>query len=378
MATIIDGSKRIPFLRGMLTHYLLEHGLSFQQAYEVADNIRRETQKKKTVPADKMVELVREQVQEVMGEHPVGDCVFCAPRSRQILVEDEGKSRRFSRERLSDSVVVSGVDEDEAYRLAQQIEADFVRAERTVVSRKDIRKATIAALRDTFGEAYCERYRTWHLFRTLDPPEPLIVLIGGASGAGKTSIAVAVANLLNISRVASTDQIRQVMRLMIASDLMPALHSSSYLAWKDTGGTLEDVIPAYREQSKRVCVGVRASIERAIEENVGLIVDGVHLLPDLLDFSPYANAAAFVHVNLMISDPASYEERFQKRGKASSRRSQHRYIENLDQIMTIQKHLLEVGEVNGVTPIENTDFDETVQAVVITAMDTLRERIRKS
>ena len=87
---------------------------------------------------------------------------------------------------------------------------------------------------------------------------------------GKTSVGVALANQLKISRVASTDAIRQIMRLMIAPELMPALHASSFSAWQHTGaelaGEYPPVVQAFREQAVRVGVGVRAMIERAVEE----------------------------------------------------------------------------------------------------------------
>ncbi len=40
MADIIDGKKRIPFMRGMLVHHLIQHGLDHEAAFEVADEVR--------------------------------------------------------------------------------------------------------------------------------------------------------------------------------------------------------------------------------------------------------------------------------------------------------------------------------------------------
>ncbi len=53
---------------------------------------------------------------------------------------------------------------------------------------------------------------------------------GGASGVGKTSLAINLASVLDIPRVVATDDIRQIMRLMLAPDLMPSIHDSSYAA----------------------------------------------------------------------------------------------------------------------------------------------------
>ena len=54
--------------------------------------------------------------------------------------------------------------------------------------------------------------------------------VGGASGVGKTSLAINLASVLDIPRVVATDDIRQIMRLMLAPDSMPSIHDSSYAA----------------------------------------------------------------------------------------------------------------------------------------------------
>ncbi len=380
MATIVDGRKRVPFLRGMLTHYLLEQGLSFQEAYQVADRIRRNIQRQKTVSSRKMIDLVHSHVRDLFGDRPIGDGIFWAPGSKQIMVEDERGTRPFSREHLSHSLTITGVDEGQAYRIAEWIGADFIRQEKTVVSRAGIRKATMNLLGKEYGEEFAERYRIWNWFRNREQTRPLIVLIGGTSGVGKTSVGVALANLLRISRVASTDEIRQVMRVMIAPDLMPALHASSYMAWEHVTAPPPDavdaVIHAFHEQATRVCVGVRATVERAIQENVNLILDGIHLLPDLTGLEAYEKDVLFIRTNLYLSDAQSYAERFETRGREASRRPQHRYLKYLDQILKVQQYILDMGEAHQVPAVENLDLDETVQTISLQIMDMLRKEAR--
>lgn len=373
---IVDSGRRIPFLRGMLTHYLLEQGFSFREAYQVADRVRSSIQKQKKVPAGKMIDLVHTHARELFADRPVGDGVFWAPRSRQILVEDELGTRPFSKDHLSDSLAITGVDESQAYRIAERIEGDFIQNDRTVVNRDDILKATLNMLRIDSGDAFAERYGIWNRFRKGGRTKPLIVLIGGGTGVGKTTVGVALANLLRVSRVASTDEIRQVMRLMISSDLMPELQVSSYAAWEAIPVPADEapdpVIYGFREQAARVSVGVRATIARAIDENVSLIVDGVHLMPDLIELESFAGRALFIHLNLYLTDFQQFTDRFKSRGKNASGRTRHRYVKSLDQIMKIQQHILDVGDGAGVPSFENTDLDETVQSISLLIMDTLR------
>jgi 2-phosphoglycerate kinase len=375
LATIVDNGKEIPFLRGMLTHYLIGRGFSFKEAYEVADEVRGALHKRKTISAQRMVSLVRKQAKELAADHDIGDGLFWIPRSRQVLVEDSGEKRPFSREHLAHSLNISGVNEDQAYRIAEQIGAEFIQQGSTVVRRQTIFKAALRLLSKESGEVYAERYWIWNWFRNDTGSIPIIVLIGGASGVGKTSVAVGLANLLRVSRVASTDEIRQVMRLMIAPDLMPALHHSSFRAWEYAtplpSKEGDPVILGFREQSARVCVGVRATIERAIEENLNLIVDGVHLLPDLVQTDEHASRALFIRANLFLPDKRPFVERFKLRSTTSSRK-RHRYVRYLDKILKIQDHILQEGEAHGVPAIENTDLEESVQTIALHIMDTLR------
>ena len=291
MATIVDGKKRIPFLRGMLAHYLIEHGFAFQEAYKFADGIRRSLQKAKDIKAEDMADLVRKQVQREFGDRMIGDAIFWEPTSRQIFIEEGEDRALFSLERLADSLEAIGLDHDLAHQIASEVAQKILSSQNRVIKRSRLFKITLKSLKDGYGSQYAERYEAWYQFRRDQQHKPLIILISGATGVGKTSVGLALANQLKISRVASTDAIRQIMRLMISPELMPALHASSFSAWKRTGAELggehPPVVQAFREQAVRVGVGVRAMIERTIEEHVNLIIDGVHLLPDLIDLSTY-------------------------------------------------------------------------------------------
>jgi 2-phosphoglycerate kinase len=374
---ILDGKKSIPFLRGMLAHYLIGHGLTFQEAYGVAERVRKGLQKVKDISAAEIIERVRAAMGKDFEGREIGDGIFWEPTVRQILVESTKGRTLFSTERLASSLYVTGMDLELARVIARRVEVDILSADSDMIARKDLVKRIGLLLKQEGGDLFANRFRTWHRFRNEDRQKPLVILIGGGSGVGKTSVSVALANHLRISRVVSTDSIRQIMRLMIAPDLMPTLHASSYTAWKMAGAVSVDdanpVISAFREQAIRVGVGVKAIISRAIEENDSLIVDGVHLLPDWLDLKPFKNEANFVWLYLRIDEPAQYAARFQRRGNEARKRQAHRYMDNIDAIMAIQSYILARGKHHNIAAYENSDFEETTQNLLTNVMDVLHK-----
>ena len=58
-------------------------------------------------------------------------------------------------------------------------------------------------LERTMGDRVAARYRTWRAFQASE--RPMILLLAGAAGVGKTALAQEVAHRLGIARVTSTD-----------------------------------------------------------------------------------------------------------------------------------------------------------------------------
>ncbi len=134
------------------------------------------------------------------------------------------------------------------------------------------------------------------------------------------------------------------------------------------------MVHGFRSQAETVAVGVRAMIDRAIEENENLIVDGVSLVPGVLDLAAYRDRAEVLFLMVATLDPDAFKNRFNSRGERAHQRAPHRYIENLDSILKIQDHLLEVSEVHHVPIVENKSFDRSVLSIIRSVMETLRER----
>ena len=68
----------------------------------------------------------------------------------------------------------------------------------------------------------------WQTVSELDVP--LIILVGGGTGVGKSTIATQLAARLGIVRIISTDAIREVMKGVMSTEIIPTLHTSSFNA----------------------------------------------------------------------------------------------------------------------------------------------------
>jgi 2-phosphoglycerate kinase len=121
-----------------------------------------------------------------------------------------GEEVPFSKGLMARALVLTGVDPERSYLIARRAETDL--AERGALSLDFDRLGELAA--DVIGEE--EAAKTLRRLRQLDAlqrlEEPLLLLVGGATGTGKSTIATEAAHRLGITRVTSTDFIRQTMR----------------------------------------------------------------------------------------------------------------------------------------------------------------------
>ena len=205
----------------------------------------------------------------------------------------------------------------------------------------------------------------------------MILLLGGAAGVGKTTLALEVAHRLGIGRVLSTDSIRQIMRLMLSADLVPAIHGSSYDAYTHfPPGALgaDPLLEGFRAQAATVAVGVRASIERAIDENASTVIDGVALFPGALDLALYKERADVIFLVVAALDRDSWAARFSAREAGESQRPAHEYLANLDKILRIQDQFLEAAERYGIPIVVNDRFDRAVLLVLRHLTESLGKR----
>ena len=210
-----------------------------------------------------------------------------------------------------------------------------------------------------------QRYRAIRRIHRL--PRPLVIYIGGASGTGKSTLALELAPLLRIYRLSATDTIRQVMRMVFTPSILPALHSSSFEAAPLDAAigpaaepdSQQRLIDTFEEQATRVCVGVRAVVERAIAENMSIVIEGVHLHPGLVPFPDLEGSAYQISLVLGTLNKEAHRSRFLARSRTGPRRAE-RYLESFSSIRTVHDHILHQAELHDRSFIDTSEGEPPV------------------
>jgi 2,3-bisphosphoglycerate-independent phosphoglycerate mutase len=375
---------RHPFLRGMVTHALVERGLSFDDAYAIARALRDRIADRGEITTSELEELIDRQLVETFGEAAAARLESPVRRAAELSVIVHGEPQPFSRGLLARSINAAGVDLDRAYRLVTELEGEL-RAEGVGRLLNDDLARRVGELLERREDAETAgRYRTVRAIRRL--PRPLIVYLGGASGTGKSTLALDLAPLLRIYRINATDSVRQVMRMVFSPAILPALHRSSFeLMGPDEQG-FAPVEPepgrrrrrllyrAYEEQATRVCVGARALVERALAENMSIVVEGIHLMPSLIPFADLEGAAYQVYLMLATLDEETHRGRFLARGPVGVRRTE-RYLESFQDIRAIQERLLAMAERHDVPILVTADRDTSVAQALRLITGMLRQQV---
>lgn len=284
---------------------------------------------------------------------------------REITIVKEGRETPFSRGILAQTLTQSGAKMELAYQISSEVRSELLSEERFVVEEEEV-MARVRSKLQTMDAMIVNRLDKWRVLR--ESTEPVVVLIGGATGVGTSTLAADVARRLNIQSVIGTDAIREVLRRAISPDLLPILHKSSYrIEPKDIRVPVEEderVLYGYRAQASQVSVGVEAIVERGLKEGTNLVIEGVHLAPEILlhRYQDHPNVCSLV---VHLSDDEMHRDRFQVRALGTSmRRPAAEYIAHFKEIRQIHDYILESALRVGVQTVENLAIEDTSDSAV--------------
>jgi 2-phosphoglycerate kinase len=272
----------------------------------------------------------------------------------------------FSKGLMARALVVTGLDPERSYLIARLADRDL--SDRGVGALDLDRLGELAA--EVVGDE--EAAKTVVRLRSLDAlsraEQPLLLLVGGATGTGKSTIATEAAHRLGITRVTSTDFIRQTMRAFFSEEFMPSVHFSSFearlaLTRAEEEESGDAAILGFLDQTRNVLVGAHAALERAATEHWSMVLEGVHLVPGMV--ATEFPGAFVVQCVVAIEDENLHRSHFWVREYATEGlRPLERYLDALPQIRQIQDYLVERARRYDVPVIVNHSLDRAIGDVM--------------
>ncbi len=296
-----------------------------------------------------------------------------------IHLVSEGHKVPFSKGLLATALTSTGLPPERSYVVALEVESRLSRSGRSEVGLEQLRGMVESVLAGLGEHRYLQRYRLWNKVAAED--KPVVILIGGATGVGKSTIAARLANRLGIVRIISTDSIREAMRAFFSKSLMPAIHYSSYEAARavriPVGGEVDHRMLGFMEQVEMVNVGVLAIIDRSIQEHTSIVVEGVHMVPGMLASMGAKERVPEVFLLPLVVSVRDEElhrsHLLVREQETAGKRAVARYLRNFPEIRRIQDFILEQAEREGTLVVDNVNIDDTVVSIVDALYDVIEE-----
>ena len=285
---------------------------------------------------------------------------------RHVVISDHEYELPYSKGLMASRIMATGLAPARAFHVAETIEDRLHDLGRPSISQDELNELALVVLRDEVGERFAESFAKWQRVNRLDLP--LVILLGGATGVGKSTIATMLANRLGITRVIPTDAIREVMRAMFSADLFPTLHTSSFDAARLVKHPLprsaDPVIIGFGEQAHAVAVAIDALVNRAVEEGTDLILEGAHVVPGFVDPKRYEGQAVVVPMVVTVDDEELHRSHFAMRAADTRSRPPERYLDFFDNIRKLQRYVKSLALQHGVPIVPSYNLDATLSHVI--------------
>lgn len=381
-----EDNTRVPFLRGILIRSLQDSGLPFDAAQDLATKIRDDLDDKSLITTDDLRQMVLDQL-KANSEQSIVTRYEKQKQPFAIQVEQrDGSVTPFSRLEYQHGLETIGLNSDDAMELVATIHKHLVDKRIEMLPSRHLGELTYRYLRksEKLGPAVAHRWLVWRDF--VNSGKPLIFLIGGTAGCGKSTIATMLASRLDIVRTQSTDMLREVMRTMMPEQLMPVLHTSSFTAWTALPGKPEAIqevpetllVNGYLSQADLLAVAIEAVIQRALRERVSLILEGVHIHPAFVERLTENNDAIVIPVMLGVLKRKQLQRRIRGRGSDAPQRRANRYLKHFDEIWRLQSYLLSEADRANIPIIVNSHRDKVFSEIMRLTIETLAKDFKNT
>lgn len=283
---------------------------------------------------------------------------------RLIFIKDRDK-RLFSRGILAKKLRLLGIPSSTGYEISNQVHSDLSKLEEATIEKEKLDDIVFGILESNYDKECADKYMLVERWKASNMP--LWILIAGAIGVGKSTLALKIAGDLGIQHVIGTDVVRDILRKILSVEVMPELHSPSYSAYKTLrpiySSRFEEVILGFENHSKYVNLGVEAVLSRASTESVSIVIEGEHLLPALFDENILSQPNV-LYMTISVPDPVLHKENL----SSQYTKEKDVLISHFNDIRKIHDHIVSETQIRKL-PIVETSRDlnplDTVRKLVV-------------
>ena len=372
---------RVPFLRGILVQSLLSAGLSFQDAYATAQAVREDLGNREEVTTTELRAHVARQLEKRFDQAIRLNYETSPAPEQKVIVRTQKRRSPFSVGILTRSLEACVIGRESAHEVARSVQQAVQESGEYEVDSSNLRRLIHQSLKRYCSIEAADNYLSRLQFE--NSGEPLIILIGGTTGTGKSTVSTELAYLLDVVRTQSTDIMREIIKCYLAPHVVPTLGYSSFEAWRGLPAveasdlkreTDNPTIAGFLAQFGNVKSALEATIARAVKERHDIIIDGVHILPAKLDLVKASQNAVVVPVMLAVTTKQQLRHQLSWRSREQPERGSSRYLEQLDAIWDLQSFLLNLADKARVPVIANWTIEHTVRDIMQQVTLRIKER----
>ncbi|PID42541.1 MAG: hypothetical protein CSB48_10015 [Proteobacteria bacterium] len=372
-----SNGDHIPFFRGILTQSLVNAGIDFEDAYRLAQEVKDSLKDTQEISNTDLRVKVAGTIESSLGSKKRRAYENKANLRSDILVVTDTQTSIFSVGLLTHSLESCALIPTVASGAARCVYRKLKASGRKEVHHKELQQIIYQCLKSLYSQEAANRYLGWRYFKS--GGRPLIILIGGVSGSGKSSVASELSYRLDIPGTQSTDLMREIIRSYLTPQVVPTLSYSSFEAWRGLK-TLQNndeikheakVVMGFLSQLETMSPALEATVARSLTEGRDLILEGVHVIPSRLDLAEVAKNAIVVPVFIATTKKSVLRTRLAARGSENKKRKAARYIERLDDIWGLQSFILSEADEEGIPIIHSASIEQAVTEVIEVVSNTV-------
>jgi len=275
---------------------------------------------------------------------------------------------------ISGKLLLSGLQESSVVNFISKLKQEYFNTSPT------IQELNIFATEYLLGEnpeiqgKFLTLTRYDELSKRASSTPPIILVIEGSSATGKSMLTLPIIERLSVTRILSTDSIRQVLRTQYNKDQYPELFCHTYQAhrFRQVGSEdLDVVVRGFLAQIDLMKKTLNTSIERYIMEGTSAIIEGVHIIPGFLQSLGTSIIEILIHPSYELHQ-AMFTLKQEASGlKTVSGEADIREAEFRD-TRKIQEYMYHCATMNGIPVIDFEDYESALASIQELIVDRIQ------